>query len=225
MRAVIFANGDFQPPRGGVPGILQTGDVLIAVDGGMRHCARLGVLPDFVIGDLDSITQDDLDELDAHGVQVVRFPARKDFTDLELALRHAVSLGCNRLVVYGALGARWDQTLANVLLMASPELEHVTLRLVEGAQEIALLRPGRVHTLAGSPGDTLSLIPLGGDAHGITTQGLEYPLHQETLHFSSTRGVSNVLTGNQASLTFTQGLLLCTLIHHADFNGEIESGE
>lgn len=215
MRAVIFANGDFHPPQGGMTGVLQPGDVLLAVDGGMRHCTSLGVTPDYIIGDLDSISQAELDELSTQAVQLVRFPARKDFTDLELALQHAVTLGCDPLVVYGALGARWDQTLANVLLLASPELVDVSIRLVDGAQEIALLRPGRLHTLAGSPGDTLSLLPLAGDAHGITTQGLEYPLHQETLYFSATRGVSNVLTGSEASITFNQGLLLCTLIRHA----------
>ena len=213
MRAVIFANGDLNKPEK-VASALQPGDVLIAVDGGARHCARLSLLPHYAIGDFDSLSQAELDQLSAQGVTLVRFPARKDFTDLELALRHAQALGCDQLLVVGALGARWDQTLANVLLLASPDLANVSIRLVDGEQEITLLRPGRSTPLAGKPGDTLSLIPLAGDAQGITTQGLEYPLHRETLHFGATRGVSNVLTRTEASITFEQGLLLCTLIRH-----------
>lgn len=214
MRAVIFANGDLRQPEQ-VPGSLLPGDLLIAADGGARHCAELGLLPHYAIGDFDSLTQAEVDNLSAQGVNIIRFPERKDFTDLELALHHAQELGCNPLLVYGALGQRWDQTLANLLLLASPRLKSTTIRLIDGNQEITLLQPGQPTTLAGQPGDTLSLIPLAGDAHGITTQGLEYPLHQETLHFGATRGVSNVLTGPEACIRFEQGLLLCTLIHHA----------
>ena len=149
------------------------------------------------------------------GTQIIRHPARKDYTDLELALQHVQALGATHCLVFAGLGERWDQTLANLLLLASPRLKSTTIRLIEGHQEITLLQPGQPTTLAGQPGDTLSLIPLAGDAHGITTQGLEYPLHQETLHFGATRGVSNVLTGPEACIRFEQGSLLCTLIHHA----------
>lgn len=212
MRAVIFANGDLYQPEQ-VLDTLESEDLLIAVDGGARHCTSLGLLPHYAIGDFDSLTQAEQDNLRTQGVKLVPFPARKDFTDLELALRHAHKLGCDPLLVYGALGSRWDQSLANVLLLASPDLEGITIRLIEGNQEIRLLRPGHQTNLAGQAGDTLSLIPLAGDAGGITTQGLEYPLHQETLLFGATRGVSNVLTGIEASIRFEQGLLLCTLIH------------
>jgi thiamine pyrophosphokinase len=212
MRAIIFANGEFHPTQNGLDA-LQPFDVIIAVDGGARHCAQIGLHPHIAIGDFDSLTQAELNDLSARGVQLVRFPARKDFTDLELALHHALSLGCSQILIFGALGARWDQTLANLLLLSSPDLLHVSVKLVDGEQEITLLRPQRIERLAGKLGDTLSLIPLAGDAQGIVTQGLEYPLHHETLHLGSTRGVSNVFTESEATITFQQGLLLCALIH------------
>jgi len=191
---------------------------VIAADGGARHCQDLGLIPSVVIGDFDSLTAEELDQLERDGAQVVRYPGRKDFTDLELALQHAVSLGAGEILVFGALGARWDQTLANLLLPAAPGLENVSIRLLDGLQEIALLRSGETHTLTGQPGDTVSLVPLGGHAHGITTEGLEYPLVDGTLYFGATRGISNVLLGERASVRLKDGLLLCTIIHQEKNN-------
>ncbi len=213
MRAVIFANGDLPHPEL-VPGMLQEGDLLIAADGGARHLADLGLRPQVAIGDFDSLAAAEVEFLTTQGVEIVRHPAHKDFTDLELALREAHQRGCDPILVFAALGQRWDQTLANLLLPAAPGLEGVSICLVEGNQEITLLHPQRKAIVSGQPGDTLSLIPVAGDAQGITTSGLEYPLHNETLRFGATRGVSNSLLEPQASIYFEKGLLLCTLIHH-----------
>jgi thiamine pyrophosphokinase len=215
LRAVIFANGTLNKPRQ-ILAVLQQGDKLIAADGGARHCRAMGLTPDVVIGDFDSLSADELAQLERDGAQVVRYPSRKDFTDLELALQHAVSLGADDILVFGALGARWDQTLANLLLPAAPGLEHVCIRLLDGPQEIALLRAGEAHTLNGQAGDIVSLVPLGGHAYGITTTGLEYALMDGTLYFGATRGISNVLLGKQATVRLEHGLLLCTIIHHQD---------
>ncbi len=88
MRAVIFANGSLN-----LPVALSPGDFIIAADGGAQHCLALGLIPAVVIGDLDSLTPADLEALEAQGAEIVQFPARKDFTDLELALKHARSSG------------------------------------------------------------------------------------------------------------------------------------
>ena len=215
LRAVIFANGILNNPSQTLSA-LQAGDFVIAADGGARHCQKLGIRPAIVIGDFDSLSAAELTELERDGAQVLRFPARKDYTDLELALQHAVALGADEILVFAALGARWDQTLANLLLPAAPGLEQVCIRLLDGAQEIALLRPGELHILNGRPGDIVSLVPLGGHARGITTDGLEYPLADGTLYFGATRGVSNVLLGERASVQLKEGLLLCTIIHRED---------
>ena len=146
-----------------------------------------------MIGDLNSVGPDELAPLDAHGVTVVRHPERKDETDLELALAYAVRHGADEILVLGALGDRWDQTLANALLLASPVLARTRTWLVDGVQQVTLLHGPQSLSLNGAPGDTLSLLPLAGDAHGVTTDGLEYPLKDETLRFAATRGVSNAL--------------------------------
>ena len=211
-RAVLFANGALSDPAA-ARAALANGDIVIAADGGARHCRALGIRPDYLIGDFDSLETSEVEQFEAEGVRVLRHPARKDYTDLELAIRHAHSLGVDEILVLGALGKRWDQTLANLLLPAAEEYASLQLHLLDGAQEVLLLRGGGQLTLHGQSGDTVSLIPLGGDAHGITTEGLEYPLRGETLHFGSTRGVSNTLLSETATVQLDQGMLLCVLIH------------
>jgi thiamine pyrophosphokinase len=213
-RAVIFANGllgNLEAARQSI----RPGDLLIAADGGARHCRSLGLVPQYLVGDFDSLTGDELEELRQMGVTVHQHPAHKDFTDLELALRLARDLGADEMLVLGGLGARWDQTMANLLLPAAEAFAAAHIRLLDGAQEVFLLRAGESAGVRGSPGDTVSLIPLGGDARGVTTVGLEYPLNSETLIFGATRGVSNLLLGESASVRLADGLLLCVVIHRA----------
>jgi len=207
LRALIIANGPLtQEPK------LSSDDLLIAADGGARHCLELGLSPQVVIGDMDSLTAEELGTLESGGSQIIRHPAHKDFTDLELALSYAVERGADPILVYGALGARWDQTLANLLLPAAVEFTAARIRLIDGAQEIQLLRGGESLEITGSPGDTVSLVPVAGDASGITTEGLEYRLLDGNLVFGSTRGISNVLIAGRATVSLREGLLVCILI-------------
>ncbi|MCX6072300.1 MAG: thiamine diphosphokinase [Chloroflexi bacterium] len=211
MRAVVVANGHLSHPA--LDGAcLRPDDWVLAADGGLRNCTLLGINPAVIIGDLDSVSPSDLPPLQSAGVTIVQHPERKDETDLELALAYAVAHGSREILVLGALGDRWDQTLANALLLASPTLEAVLIWMVDGLQQVALARPDRSIALHGHAGDTVSLLPLAGDALGVTTSGLEYPLDNETLLFAATRGVSNTLLGTTATVQITAGLLL--VVHH-----------
>jgi thiamine pyrophosphokinase len=210
MRAVIFANGEFNEPQR-VRDLLRADDLIIAVDGGTRYAWEVDADPELVIGDLDSLTADEQQRLRTTGVEVSSFPARKDKTDLELALHRAVDEGAESVIILAALGGRLDQTVANLLLLTLPELQNVDVRVVDGRQEAFLIRDGA--RIEGQRGDTVSLIPLGSDATGITTQGLEWTLDGDELRFGATRGVSNVLTAEQASVRVRQGLLLCVVTH------------
>ncbi len=216
MRAIIFANGEFTDPQD-AQSLLHPDDLIIAADGGNRHAWAAGVTPHVIIGDLDSLSPDEQDRVEMAGVQVIRFSPRKDETDLELALLHAVREGVTEIVILAALGGRLDQTLANLLLLSLPELDGLDVRIVEGPQTAFLIRNGRDECdellIEGQPGDIVSLIPLGGDAVGVTADGLEWPLHEDTLRFGPARGVSNVLTAEQAHVHVRQGLLLCVVTH------------
>ncbi len=223
MRAIIFANGILSDPAQAHL-VLRPGDLVIAANGGAKHLQKMGLLPDVLIGDFDSLSAAEVEALHLAGTQVIRLPARKDFTDLELAIQHALSAGASQVLILGALGNRWDQTLANLLLAASAEYAGVQISLLDDLQELCLLRAGRLQPIAGQPGDTVSLIPLCGDAHGITTQDLEYPLRDETLYFGSTRGVSNVLLSETASVTVREGMVMCVVIHQASNHQAGQSG-
>lgn len=209
MRVLIFANGDLKPGAMLDRARQEAGPdaLIIGADGGVRHILALGLAPRVVIGDMDSATEDDLARCRALGARVITSPPAKDETDLELALLHAAEEGATWIRIVGAMGGRLDQTLANVLLLTLPALQGCDARLVAGEQMAWVLGPGE-HTLQGAAGDTLSLVPLGGDAGPITTQGLEYPLRGETLVFGPARGISNVFSGERARVSLESGRLL-----------------
>jgi len=208
---ILFANGEIQHPQP-ILEFIQDGDFIIAADGGARHCLSLGLLPKLVIGDFDSLTEAELQTLESAGAELQRHPVAKDETDLELALLKARELNPDEVIIFAALGQRWDMSVANLMLLSHPRLKALPIRIMDGSQELFLFSGGQEREIRAQPGDTVSLIPLMGDAKGITTSGLEYPLENETLIFGATRGVSNVMSANLARMQLKEGLLLVILI-------------
>ncbi len=205
-RAVVFANGEMPEPAA-IRDLLRPDDWIVAADGGARHALACGRPPDLVIGDLDSLPPHVQAELEAAGAEFRSYPAEKDETDLELALLHIAANGATAAIIVGALGGRLDQTLANVQLLARPELQPLDLQIVDRHQTACLIY--REATIHGAAGDRVSLIPLGGDAEGVRTSGLAWPLRDGTLRFGEGRGVSNVMTGATARVQLAAGRLLC----------------
>jgi len=206
MQAVVIAGGQIND-SGTCRLLVSRADLLIAANGGALHVLGLGLVPDVVIGDLDSLTQEQVEYLHRAGCRFLTHPARKNETDAELALLYAVEQGADEVAILGALGGRLDHTLANALLLALPELKGVRVSLVDGPQEMILIRDEG--TIRGQIGDAVSLLPIAGDAEGITTHGLEYALDDEALVFGRTRGVSNALTSPTAHIRLRKGALLC----------------
>ncbi len=205
-RAVLFANGHL-PEAERFRAMIAEGDLLVAVDGGLRHLIALGLTPGLIIGDLDSADPADVHRFQAKGVEVRKFPSHKNQTDLELALDAALETGAQSIRVAAALGGRLDQTLGNIFLLTQPQLSAVDVRLVDGCQEVLLIRD-RV-TLPGQSGQTVSLLPLLGPVTGVLTTGLAYPLRRETLYPDHTRGISNQMTGDTCQIEIESGVLLC----------------
>jgi thiamine pyrophosphokinase len=187
------------------------GELVIAADHGAAHARAWSWPLHLLVGDLDSLGTEEEALVAAGGVPIITAPAAKDETDLELALAHALAQGASEIIICAALGGRSDHMLANVLLLARPELADLAVTLVDGRESIRLLRGGSAAAhleLLGAPGDLLSLLPLGCDAVGVTTDGLQYPLHDETLFLGQARGVSNLFTSARADITLRCGLLL-----------------
>jgi thiamine pyrophosphokinase len=210
MRIVIFANGIIENPAAEAAQWVRPGDCVVAANGGTQHALDAGLTPAHVIGDLDSLSAEQRARLEAAGTILRAHPPVKDETDLELALTWVASQpDVTEIVILGALGGRPDQALANLLLLALPALAGHEVIIADGAWVVRCLRGGETATFHGRPGDTLSLLPLGGDAAGVTTEGLAYPLRDETLHFGLTRGISNVFDSETATVYLRTGLLWC----------------
>jgi len=205
-RALIFANGELAVPPA-IAEMIRPDDLLVAADGGLRHLSRLGLRPNWLVGDLDSVSPEEVESLQGAGVRILRYPVDKDETDLELALQAVITAGYTSIRVIAALGGRLDQTLGNLFLLQLPGLADRDVRLDDGHEEVLLVR--QQVELTGQTGDTLSLLPLGGPASGIWTEGLRYPLHGETLYPERTRGISNVFLGDLVRVRLEQGMLLC----------------
>ena len=205
MRAIVVAGSPEvkRPPRLRP----EPGDLIIGADLGAAHCLRWGWRPDLVIGDLDSLPGAAQAMLIAQGSPFIVLPTRKDETDLELALNHTLQAGATTIIIVGVLGGRIDHTLANLLLLTRPDLAARDVCMVDGNQTVRVLRPGHALTLAGRVGDTLSLIPIGGDARGVSASPLEWPLAAATLPLGVARGVSNVLTAATTDLSIEHGIL------------------
>jgi thiamine pyrophosphokinase len=213
MRAIIFANGDAADPEI-VRHWVEQADLIIAADGGTRNALAVGLMPHVVIGDLDSLAETDREQLDRSSVQLIVYSTRKDYTDLELALRYALEQGATEIILFSALGGRWDQSLANLILLTLPELAKISAQIVDHHLTISVIHDRA--EIAGRVGDTLSLIALKGDACGVTIEGCEYPLNEATLPFGATLGISNVLAQPIAKITVKQGVILALLTRRED---------
>lgn len=211
MRILLIGNGELNQGAM-VARLLDSLDSprVICADGGALHARRLALKPHTIIGDLDSLRAEEAAAFKADGVDIIQHPPEKDETDLELALRHCLSLEAKSIAILGALGGRIDQTLANIHLLSQADFRDLDIIVVDGDQSLRLLRPG-AHRIAGERGDTISLIPLSAAVDGLWTRRLQYPLRRETLHRGPTRGLSNVMLAGEAEIEFEAGLLL--LVH------------
>lgn len=208
QHALIFANGDANDGEM-LRRVLDSvaAPLIVAADGGARVALHYGFTPHIVLGDMDSLPPDELNRLAASGTVIQRYPPEKEETDLEIALKWAAGQAVAAIHIIGGIGDRLDQTLANIYLLALPELHNIETDFLAGRQSTRLWEPG-IHTLNGAPGDTVSLIPMGTAVHGVTTENMYYPLTDETLMFGPARGISNVMLTDRARVKFQSGALL-----------------
>ena len=206
MRALILANGELYKPdvlRSRIR--VEAFDLVLGADGGARHADALDVAVDAIVGDQDSLS--DLEQQGVSNTEFVSYPAEKDGTDLELALLYAEEQGAEQIIMVGVMGGRMDMTIANILLITHASLSSCRIEVWHGEQTGWVIRPPG-EDIPGRPGDTVSLIPLGGCASGVTTKGLKYPLKEQVLTFGPARGISNIMVSPSAHIKLSGGILL-----------------
>ena len=175
-------------------------DLVIAADGGYDAAFTVGITPDVVIGDLDSVRS----VIPRH-VPVIKHPHEKDETDLRLCVNYAIDAGCDEIILLGVLGDRLDHSMSAMI-----ELRYI---LSKGANAMILSHRCRVYIIKDSINikkddySKLSLIPANSSAEGVTTAGLRYPLSNSTLTQTDNLGISNEFTAEVASVTLTKGEL------------------
>ena len=214
---IVVADGDGVPDAlpvalaeaasAGVPRPL-----VIGADGGARRALELGVTPDLVVGDGDSVQVDTLAALARLGVPWERSPVDKDESDTELCLRAALLRDAGTIRIVGALGGpRVEHTIANLLLLAHPMLDGIDAAIVAPPSVIRRVGvvdgPG-VLVIRGASGDHLSLMAVDSAVEGVRTDGLRFPLRDEALLPGPARGLSNELLTDVARVTTRRGRLL-----------------
>ncbi|GAB1421437.1 thiamine diphosphokinase [Anaerolineales bacterium] len=206
--AIIIANGQWLEGAA-VHTVLSHQDesFIICADGGANHAFKQGIRPDILIGDLDSVDDQVLQTYRQDQISILQYPPVKNETDLQLCLLFAAEKNFDSICILAGFGDEIDHQLANILLLSDPAFVDMNIYFAHGDQLLYLWRQGQ-HTLSGQPGERVSLIPIGADAVAVTTTGLLYPLVNENLIFGPARGMSNEMTGSEAQITFTQGLLV-----------------
>ncbi len=206
MRTFIFLGGGMSDKsfyRNHIRASKAAGDTIICANGGYRVASSLGVRPDIVIGDLDSVSENKIED----GIEVVRYPQEKDFSDFELALQRAVDSGTESVFVYGALGGRPDHQIINILLLSNSPVpatfieEHALLYNVSDSLNIT-----------GRNGCICTLLTLGYGCRVRQMTGFRYRLDNEEL-FPSSRGLSNVIESDNAHIAVSSGTLIVIVIY------------
>ena len=209
MRALILAGGDQLDPTlldAHWPGWRDV-VLVVAADGGARHAPPLGLPLHQVVGDFDSLSAADADELEAAGVTIARFPTNKDATDTELALLAALDAGATEIALLCTWGGRSDHAIGTLALLAHPRCGAAAVVILDERTRTQLVRSGAETTLRGSAGRIISITPWGGDAT-VSATGVRWTLDSALLVAGSTRGISNVATATESIITVHDGAVL-----------------
>lgn len=202
-RALVIANGQWEDDRDFFYKLMESVDTLVCADGGAKHAFQLGLRPERIFGDLDSLDSELQREYQEMGVEFCQFPAKKDKTDTHLVIDHLIAAGFTEILLAGALGGRPDHLLGNLMLLNYGHEQGVMIKLITPTVEVQLLE-GSLQVF-GHYGDTFSLIPLDEVAKGVTLEGFKYPLLAHDIYRESTLGISNLIIAEEASVSIQEG--------------------
>ena len=211
---LVVLNGDIDPTF--LAGQLKAADRVVAADGGARAVTAAGAACDVIVGDGDSLGEAGFAKARTANpeVEIRRFPTAKDATDAELAMRTALEVDPDRIIVVGAFGgARLDHELATVMLLANERWRDREVVLADGRRDVRLVTDQA--EIRGRAGDIVTLLAVGGPVGNISSRGLSYELGGRSLEVGTSLGVSNELTGSTATLEVGSGMLLLVHEHGA----------
>ena len=208
-RAVIISNGSFFD-YDYIKSQITDDDFIICADGAAHHLKNIGVSPNVWIGDFDSCKMNEEEFIDfTKNSKVVRLNPIKDSTDTESACDYAVDNGYKSIVIFGALGSRFDHELANVFLLFKLEKAGVEAKIVNERNVIYLAKEENL--IYQGDFENVSLIPVCKKIEGVTITGMYYELENADISRGSSLGVSNKLISDIGKITIKKGKALIIL--------------
>lgn len=184
-------------------------EIIIAVDAGMEQLYQFGIDPDIIVGDFDSVDKQVLEYFETkEHIEIVALNAEKDETDTESAIRVALARGAEHIVLIGATGTRIDHMLGNVCLLGIGLEEQVDMEIVDVNNRIRLIDSTLTISQKEQYGKYVSVLPIFGDARGVSLSGMKYPLENCLMSTYNSLGVSNEIVEDNATITVEYGTLL-----------------
>ncbi len=209
IKFLLSSNGDFDYDCK----IDKDYDCVIAVDGGIRHLEKLGIKPDYWLGDMDSSSSLYVDEFFIKDVKVEKLPVKKDMSDSDYAVSKALSLGAKDITMIGGIGSRFDHSLFNVNLFFKLSKEGILCQILDGKQTLYFLiaeRETKTFNIKEKKGETLSIVPFT-DLKSLSLNGFEYPLLSKDISRYSNLTLSNIINSNDALISLEEGSALIIL--------------
>lgn len=205
MKTVIICSGEIKNYKD-MEAVVRSADLIICADGGAIHAMNMGITPNILLGDFDSIDEDVLNYYNSDKIEKIQYPAVKDMTDSEIAVDLAIAKGSEEVIIIGGGGLRMDHFLGNVFLLKKFLDIDIKASIVDEKNEIILINKHcKIQKINNRK---LSLVPISQSVNGIVTKGLQYELLGENLLFGSTRGISNEFCDDEAEIEIQNGLLL-----------------
>lgn len=205
--AYIFLNGEFPTSSAFYKNLNIENRYLFCADGGAKKAIELGLIPNEVWGDFDSLDSCSMKWLQNNSIKIKTFSSDKDFSDGELLINYVYNLNFNKIYVIGGLGGRIDHTLTNINLI----FKYKNLIFLNEFEELFLVDKFYTFTFLNSK--LVSFIPFSDEVEDITLEGFKYPLFKHTLKRGDSLCLSNQIIANTATIEFTKGKLLATVSH------------
>ena len=212
MKALIVGNGNILKYDRFLK-YIEFSDYFICCDGGMKYFFECGIVPDIIIGDLDSAEKRYIDYFKNTNVSFKKFPPEKDFTDMELCLLYVLDLTSELVIdeifILGGTGTRFDHSLTNAHILKKALDRGILAWIIDENNKICLV--DKHIKLSGHKNDLISLIPFTTEVFGVTTKGLYYSLSEAHMEIGDSIGVSNVMLCEECEIFVQKGILFVIL--------------
>lgn len=209
---VIIVTGGNKPSKKLLNSYIKSGDLIIGADKGSEYLYDYEIMPNIILGDFDSISEEKLKKIEEKQVEIIKFPPEKDYTDTEIAIMEAMKRGADTIYLFGGLGTRADHSLGNIGLLLTTKNKGARLLIVDDHNKMYLADKNM--SLNGSQGEIISFHALSDVVKGFEIRGAKYNLNSYDMHLLDPRAVCNEFIDTPINIKYESGELL--IIHAID---------